>query len=373
VPALAALILTTVAADEPAERRLRRFQREAEALVAESERLGGLESGILAGLAALTAARDVAAAEVESARQWLTRLEDRLDGMTAEAERASRQETAAGAALRDRVRALERRGPAASLMALAAAPDPRAALAALRAFSDRVQIDHLLVARARRLRVEAGRIRAALETEQRTAEDSRRDALEAQARADDAVKRHSQQLQAIREREELYRRAALEMQRAAQDLDDFLVGRRQASPAGPAPTLLRGTLAWPAPGQVLAGFGPLRHPRFGTLVPHNGIDIGAVAGTPVRAVADGTVVFADWFQGYGRTVIIDHGDGVMSVSAHLAEILAAAGGTVVAGETVGLVGDSGTLDGTRLYFELRQDGVPQEPLAWLATDAVPAP
>jgi septal ring factor EnvC (AmiA/AmiB activator) len=78
------------------------------------------------------------------------------------------------------------------------------------------------------------------------------------------------------------------------------------------------------------------------------------------------VIFSDWFQGYGRTVIIDHGSGLMTVSSHLAEIVTAAGREVAVGEAIGLVGDSGTLEGPRLYFEVRRDGVPQEPVDWLA-------
>ena len=251
------------------------------------------------------------------------------------------------------------------LVALAAAPEPQAALGALRAFSDRARLDRLLVARARRLRLDAARARAALHGERQAVEEARRLAVEALGRSSLALERRGRQLRAVQEQESLYGRAAAEMRRAAGDLDDFLAGRRQAPPAGPAPTLLKGTLPWPAPGEVLAGFGPLRHPRFGTLVPHNGIDIGAAAGTPVRAVADGAVVFADWFQGYGRTVIIDHGDGFSTLYAHNSKLLVRRGQLVERGEPIALVGHSGNATSAHCHLEVRSNSVPLDPLSFV--------
>jgi murein DD-endopeptidase MepM/ murein hydrolase activator NlpD len=352
--------------DEEAERRLRRLQREATSLAAESDRLGGLEESVLAGLAALTARRDAAAAEAAASGATLSGLESEVETLALGAAGAAARESRARGDLADRMRALERRGPAAGLVALAAAPEPSAALGALRALSDKTQIDQWILARARRLRVELGQAQAALGERRQDVDTARMAALSARERAAEALRRQEERLAEVRRREALYRQAAAEMERAAGELNRFLAGGAQEPPSGVDPVKLQGTLPWPAPGPVLAPFGPLRHPRFGTLVPHNGIDIGATAGLPVRAVADGAVIFSDWFQGYGRTVIIDHGNGLMTVSSHLAEIVTVAGRDVSGGETIGLVGDSGTLEGPRLYFEVRRDGEPQEPVAWLA-------
>jgi septal ring factor EnvC (AmiA/AmiB activator) len=86
----------------------------------------------------------------------------------------------------------------------------------------------------------------------------------------------------------------------------------------------------------------------------------------VRAVADGRVVYADWFQGYGRTVILDHGAGVMTVYSHLSAVIVAPGDVIDTGRMLGLVGDSGSLEGPRLYFEVRRNGEPEDPRGWLA-------
>jgi murein DD-endopeptidase MepM/ murein hydrolase activator NlpD len=364
--AAGSLLAAASGRQDDTERRLRRLQREAVSLAAESERLQGLEGEILAGLAALTASRDAAAAEADAAAGKVFSLEVGMDRLAARVEEAETRGEGARRDLADRMRAMARRGPAAGLVALAMAPEPSAALGALRALSDKARLDQQVLARAGRLRVELAQARSALREQRQGLVAARGEALAARERASAALRRQEERLAEIRRRESLYRRAASEMERAAGDLARFLAGATREPPAGVDPVKLKGTLPWPSPGPLLAPFGPVRHPRFGTLVPHNGLDIGAPAGQPVRAVADGTVIFCDWFQGYGRTVIIDHGGGLMTVSSHLAEITATTGRELSVGDAIGLVGDSGTLEGPRLYFEIRLDGEPQEPMAWLA-------
>ena len=93
--------------------------------------------------------------------------------------------------------------------------------------------------------------------------------------------------------------------------------------------------------------------------------IGASAGTPVKAVADGTVVFSDWMNGYGQILIIDHGNGYMSLYAHNEALLRDTGAQVRRGDTVASVGSSGSSGATALYFELRRNGDPVNPNTWL--------
>ncbi len=128
---------------------------------------------------------------------------------------------------------------------------------------------------------------------------------------------------------------------------------------------LRGKLCQPAPGPVLSGFGVQVHPKFNTEVMQNGIEIGAAAGSRVRAVAPGVVRFAEWFRGYGNLVIIDHGQGYYTIYAHLAEISAAVGASVPKGAVIGTVGDTGSLTGPSLYFEVRLHEKPLDPARWL--------
>ena len=93
--------------------------------------------------------------------------------------------------------------------------------------------------------------------------------------------------------------------------------------------------------------------------------IAAAAGTPVKAVADGTVVYADWMTGYGNILIVDHGQGYMSLYAHNDGLLREAGDHVQRGQSVATVGSSGGQDSPGLYFELRRNGAPVNPADWL--------
>ncbi|HWU71297.1 MAG TPA: peptidoglycan DD-metalloendopeptidase family protein, partial [Pseudoxanthomonas sp.] len=97
----------------------------------------------------------------------------------------------------------------------------------------------------------------------------------------------------------------------------------------------------------------------------SGVLIGAPVGTPVTAVADGTVVFAEWMTGYGLILIVDHGNGYMSLYAHNDTLLRNAGDAVKRGDPVARIGSSGGQGTPALYFELRRNGAPVDPTAWL--------
>jgi murein hydrolase activator len=139
-------------------------------------------------------------------------------------------------------------------------------------------------------------------------------------------------------------------------------GRSSAAKGGPG----RERLPWPVNGKVLTNFGVQRHPQFGTAVYRRGIDIAAKAGDEVRAVATGTVVYADWYRGYGRLIIIDHGAGLYTLYGHLSRLDVNGGAEVAREQVIGLAGDTGSLRGTKLYFEIRRNGEAEDPLSWLA-------
>lgn len=129
--------------------------------------------------------------------------------------------------------------------------------------------------------------------------------------------------------------------------------------SAPAPKV--GGLGWPLSGSLLA--------RYGGKLPDgrtsSGVLIGAPAGSTVTAVADGTVVFSDWMTGYGMILIVDHGNGYMSLYAHNDTLLKDAGARVSRGDAVAKVGNSGGQGVTALYFELRRGGQPVNPDSWL--------
>lgn len=134
-----------------------------------------------------------------------------------------------------------------------------------------------------------------------------------------------------------------------------------AVPAAAGFPELRGRLPRPVAGTLTEAFGAA---RLDGAMTSPGVFIEAPPGTAVQAVAPGRVAFADWFRHLGLLLIIDHGDGYMSLYGHNETLLKAAGEPVVAGETVATVGASGGQSRSGLYFELRHLGRPQDPVAW---------
>jgi murein hydrolase activator len=128
---------------------------------------------------------------------------------------------------------------------------------------------------------------------------------------------------------------------------------------------LRGRLHWPAEGKVVGEYGAQIHPRFGTKTFRNGIDIDVAQGTNIVAVYAGRVLYTGWFRGYGNLIIVDHGSGYYTLYAHAAEVKVKEGDEITQGQTIGTVGDTGSLQGPRLYFEVRHEGRPQDPAQWL--------
>jgi murein DD-endopeptidase MepM/ murein hydrolase activator NlpD len=107
------------------------------------------------------------------------------------------------------------------------------------------------------------------------------------------------------------------------------------------------------------------HPTFKTKIMHTGIDIRAERGVPVRAAGPGEVLYSGWLRGYGQVVIVDHGNSLTTVYAHLSSSVVEEGMPVKEGQTIGAVGSSGTATGAHLHFEVRVNGDARDPLAYL--------
>ncbi|OZB52678.1 MAG: peptidase M23 [Stenotrophomonas sp. 14-69-23] len=164
------------------------------------------------------------------------------------------------------------------------------------------------------------------------------------------------------ERKAAARRAAAEQSRqAATGATRPTPGKAPPRVTANAPAPKVGGLGWPLSGNLLARYGG-RLPDGRT---SSGVLIGAPPGTTVTAVADGTVVFSDWMTGYGMILIVDHGNGYMSLYAHNDTLLRDAGARVRRGEAVARVGNSGGQGVAALYFELRRNGQPVDPATWL--------
>jgi murein DD-endopeptidase MepM/ murein hydrolase activator NlpD len=125
------------------------------------------------------------------------------------------------------------------------------------------------------------------------------------------------------------------------------------------------TLAAPADTAITSGFGPRVHPIFGDVRMHTGVDYEANAGDPIRAAADGTVVWAGWRGGYGNVVVVDHGKRLATLYAHQSRMAVSAGQQVLRGGVIGFVGSTGFSTGPHLHFETRELGTPVDPITYL--------
>lgn len=193
------------------------------------------------------------------------------------------------------------------------------------------------------------------------------------------LKNKREQIQMVKERrEELLRGLSLEKNRHLARLEELkLAGARlqglveslksdlaQVS-LGTGFKTFRGRLNPPLSGEVAGFFGKVEDPRFRTVTFNNGVQIVAPYGQEIRAVFFGRVVYSRPFKGYGNIVIIDHGEGFHTLYGYASKLLKKEGDIVTKDEVIALVGDNGTLAAPQLYFEVRYQGKPTDPLAWI--------
>ena len=193
-----------------------------------------------------------------------------------------------------------------------------------------------------------------LRTEREAEEDSLRSAQNDERKTLQKVRTQKKEKEALAE----------ELRQAAQRLENLIGSletkrtKRRTPPGEHFVERGRGKLTWPYHGSIVSDFGTQAHPKYGTKTRNNGVDIRCPVGVAIKAVAPGRVVFSDRFMGYGKTILIDHGDGYYSVYSYLDEMLVSTGTKVVAGQEIARAGNI-------LHFEFRQNAQPVNPLNWL--------
>jgi septal ring factor EnvC (AmiA/AmiB activator) len=188
-------------------------------------------------------------------------------------------------------------------------------------------------------------------------------------------------VQQIQSKREEYEAAAAELERSARAVAGLLARLERSRQAeatrargegrNPQPysgdfTRGQGQLDWPVQGSIVGHMGLETHPRFGTQVRNDGIDIAVPVGTSVRAVAKGRVDFAnDDYEGVGGMVVLNHGDGYYTIYSHLSDVSVSTGSEVTSGTVIGHSGETGSLKGPVLHFEVRKGSTPLNPESWL--------
>ncbi|MEK6645702.1 MAG: peptidoglycan DD-metalloendopeptidase family protein [Candidatus Firestonebacteria bacterium] len=197
--------------------------------------------------------------------------------------------------------------------------------------------------------------------------------LKKQSEATVEKKRKEVLLVKIRKEKQAYQQAIAELEEASKELLTLVkkletqVGsyEEQKTLAKLGFEKSKGKLMWPVKGKVVSNFGSQKHKKFNISVFNKGIEISSSIGQSVDTVSTGVVIYADWFKGYGKMIILDHGANYYTIYGHLSEITVSLGERVEIGKSIGLVGDTSSLYGAALYFEIRKQGTPLDPLKWL--------
>jgi septal ring factor EnvC (AmiA/AmiB activator) len=336
------------------------------ALTAEADRLAAQARTLLTELRRLEVDRQIKDEELAQAKANEARLAAELEALNRELARLETEQRAELPELRARLVELYKLGQGGYLRLFLSTADTRNLGQASRMVAAIARRDRDRMAAHQRRVDELKAGQTALQARQTELASVRATAERAQAAAIQAIQRQRALIRDIDQRRDLNAQLAGELtateQRLQATLRDLTPGTASGgAPSAPPFATLRGQLEWPAAG-------PLRH-RFGQTGASagssaNGIEITTTVGTPVRIVADGTIAFADTFAGYGKLVIVDHGNQVFSLYGHLLDISATRGARVGRGEVAGTAGFA-LLGVPGLYFELRIDGRPVDPLQWL--------
>ena len=313
----------------------------------------------------VTRERNEAQREVRAVRRRLAKVEPELEDAARALERTQ-------TALAKRANALYRGGqlgPIRIIFAAQSLPDLLSRASALRLL---VRHDANLVVRYGEERDELAALEAVASLAVREGEAGRAKVARSLSRLKTGRAAKGEILEQLQKDRKSERRLLLELEQAAQALEETIRslgargrdGEEIVASSGFAGRL--GQLVAPVEAKVLERFGRVVDPEFQTTTFRSGIDFAADAGTSVHSIAAGVVRFSGWFRGYGRIVIVDHGDAFHSISGHLDEIFVDVGDPVDEAQALGTVGETGSLGGPGLYFELRRSGEAIDPEPWLA-------
>jgi septal ring factor EnvC (AmiA/AmiB activator) len=346
------------AAAQRAAERIRALQRESEGLASQ-------ERSLLVDLRKLEVERELRSAELANVERELRETRAKVTATIARAAVLRDAADTERPGVEQRLVQLYKLGHAGYWRLLLDSSDLRAIGRAYRTASALNRLDRERVQQHQRTLEALAGERHALEAHLKDVSRLQERAVAARNAIDRTVASRTSLVVSIDERRDLNAQLAGELEAAQQRLQGTVA--QLGGRGGPVMLPLRpfrGALPWPAAGVLIGRFGRATTSRFGTSIARNGIEISVAEGQPVRAVHEGTVAFSDQFTGYGNLVIIDHGDGAYSLYGYLSSLEAARGAHVDAQTRVGSSGRNPS-GNPALYFELRIDGKPVDPVQWL--------
>jgi len=385
--ALAVLAVVPAAAqprrDDPLQAEQRKLQQTQKQLKEEKERAAAArarETSLLAELEEIE--RRLAAKKAEAARleARIKKAQSDVQMFRGEIGKLERQRAGQINALAGRLRAMYRvHAQGGALPVILSGEDPATRAVAVRHLASLAALDARLIQEYRVTSERLADRKGKEEAQQQELASLHDEAKREQAEVDREVAKRRVILAKVRDERAYHERMVGELTEASHRLEAFIrelqAKQRKLArvpppkggiePPGVGFGALKGRLPWPTEGRIVMGFGAQVHPRFGTRTFRNGVDIEAAVGREVLAVHGGHVIYTGWFKGYGNLIIVDHGNEYYTLYAHIADIEAKEGEDVRQGQRIGTVGDTGSLAGPRLYFEVRYQGRPQDPEQWL--------
>jgi len=363
----AAVVAAAPAGPIPRDERLRKVQERRKALEQDLVRLRGQEKSLLGDVERLEVEVRLRGEELREIQIGLQRTQEQMDATVKRLGELTAQVERERPVLAARARSLYKLGELSYLRLLLSVDRPSDIFRGYRFVTALARRDNERIAAFRADLQTLATVRQDLETKTREAVALRESREKARRSLDADRRRKTALLTEIVERKETHAAYLQELQEAEARLTDLLNGLSEGDVAVPV-AAFKGALPWPTEGRVRSTFGRHKHPKFDTYTIQNGIEIEAPADAPVAAVHEGEVVFAERFKGYGLMVVVDHGGKHHSLYAHLGEARVQTGQKVAAGEVLGTVGST-TLEGPGLYFEMRFQGRPEDPLEWLRPQA----
>lgn len=336
------------------------------ALQAESDKLAAQARTVFGELRRLEIDREIKQAE-------LAKTDTELARVTADRDRAERRLKALEATriaetpgIRERLVELSKHGRAGYVQLLLASNDVRALGRMARGVAAVAQIDRVRLETHRRILAAERDALNDLDQKYDMVEALQKDAAKARAAVVAAVAARNKMIENLDRERDLAAQYVVELQHAQLQLEEKLATAEAGSSVVALPIRpFKGDLPWPITGDVSTRFGRQSSGRFGTSIVRNGIEVTAAEGTAATAVHEGTVAYAAPFSGFGTLVIVDHGKAAFTLYGHLRDASVSAGTNVSRGTPLGHVGLSPS-GGAALYFEVRIDGRPVDPLQWLA-------
>lgn len=364
------LVLATVLLGQPSDRArtealARRAGERLMALQREADRLASEEKTLLGDLRKLEVERQIKAERFQETDADVQKVQTELDETVARIDHLEQQDVSERPDLRARLVETYKLGQGRYLRLLLATSNLRHLGEATRAVAVMAKLDRDRIASHQQTLGELKSGRASLEGRRRKVEALRVDAARAHAAADRAAQARNDLIRDIDKRRDLNAQLSGELQSAQQKLQLALRDIGSGAAPGEAAALplrpFRGDIDWPVSGPVHRRFARTTGPRAAA---SNGIEIGSPEGTPAQAIHDGVVAFADTFAGFGNLVILNHGSQTFSLYGNLLDLAVTKGARVDQGQIVGRVGPA-PAGPAGLYFELRVDGQPVDPLQWL--------